>query len=63
MLLAGSGCVAGPFFTLPSAAENSLWWQGHLITPPAISFTAQLVGALGRERLELALRRWVTTTP
>jgi hypothetical protein len=41
MSMAGSGLVAGPRATLPSAAENSLWWHGQLITPSAIPVTAQ----------------------
>ncbi len=40
MSAAGSALVAGPFFTLPSVAENLLPWHGQLITPFEIPFTA-----------------------
>ena len=38
---AGSGLVAGPFFTLPSVTENSLLWHGQVMTPLVMLVTAQ----------------------
>lgn len=38
---AASALVAGPFFTLPSATENSLLWHGQVITPLVMPVTAQ----------------------
>jgi len=41
MFTAGSGCFAGPLFTLPSSIEKLLLWQGQLMTPFAMLLTAQ----------------------
>ena len=60
----GFGC-AGPFFTLPSVTENSLPWQGQMMTAvldapsPGTAWWVQLV----ENALNSPAVGWVTTTP
>ena len=41
IFLAGSGFLAGPFTTAPSAMANWLPWQGQLMVPPSTVETVQ----------------------
>src|SRR6476659_8829750 len=61
---AASAWVAGPFFTLPSATENSLLWQGQVMTPSVIPVTAQPACVhFDENALNVPAVGWVTTTP
>jgi hypothetical protein len=61
---AGRGLDAGPPFTLPSAALNSLPWQGQWMIPSDTLFTEQPWWVqIDENALNSPEFGWVTTTP